>query len=136
MTPKKFWRGVFALLAAFIAWQTLTPEPEEAKSGLAFARFLAEFLFHDAAYSDKVAHFLAYAALGATAGLGDLRLGGRRRLTVMALALFGVALEFLQGLGGVRVAELADALANAGGAFAGIGGVYAFDRLRLRVRTA
>lgn len=136
MRFRTFWRGVFALFAAFVAWQTLTPDPQEAEQGLAIARFLAELFFDDAGYADKVAHFLAYAALGATAGLGDIRLAGKRRLTLLALALYGVSLEFLQGLGGVRAAEFVDALANAGGAFAGLAGVYALDRHRLRARTA
>lgn len=136
MNLRRFWRGVFALFLLFVTWQTLTPDPEEAQSGLALARFLAEFLFQNPAYGDKVAHFLAYAALGAAAGLGDMRVLGRRRTMVLLLAVYGVLLEFLQGLGGVRVAEAVDAFANASGALTGCAVVFAVDRLRLRARAA
>ena len=40
-------------------------------------------------------------------------------MAIVMLALYGVALEGLQGLGGVRDPELADALANGLGALAG-----------------
>ncbi len=136
MNFKRAWRGAFVVLLLFVTWQTLTPDPEETESGLAIARILAELLFHDAAYADKVAHFLAYAALGWSAGLGDLRVSGRRRLTVLLLAVYGMMLEFLQGLGGVRVAEFVDAIANASGALAGFAAAYAIERLRLPARLA
>jgi VanZ family protein len=127
MTYKKFWRGVFALLLLFVTWQTLTPDPDDSKSGLAIARLLAELLFHSPEYADKVAHFLAYAALGGAGGLGDMRIGGRRLAMVLCLAVYGMLLEFLQGLGGVRVAEVVDAFANAGGALAGFAGAFVVD---------
>lgn len=136
MNVKRAWRGAFALLLFFVSWQTLTSDPEEAESGLAIARLLAELLFHDAAYADKVAHFLAYAALGGSAGLGDLRVSGRRRLTLLLLAVYGMLLEFLQGLGGVRVAEFVDAFANASGALAGFAAAYAVEKMQYPSRPA
>lgn len=136
MTLRSAWRGVFALLLLFVTWQTLTPSPEETDSGLALARYLAEMLFQSAAHADKVAHFLAYSALGGAAGMGGLRLGGRRRLSVAALTVYGVLLEYLQGLGGVRDPELLDALANASGALAGFSGAFLIEKMRLRTRPA
>lgn len=136
MTLKKFWRGAFALLLLFVTWQTLTPDPEEAESGLAIARYLAELLFQNPGYADKIAHFLAYAALGGAAGLGDLRVNGKRRHAVLLLAIYGVLLELLQGLGGVRAAEFVDAFANAGGALTGFAGAFLFSSLRSRARLA
>lgn len=135
MTPRSFWRGVFALLIVFVTWQTLTPDPEETESGMALARYLAELLFDNADYADKVGHFLAYSALGGAAGLGGLRLRGRRRFSVLGLTLYGMALEYLQGLGGVRDAELLDAFANASGALAGFAGAYVVEKFQTRART-
>lgn len=118
MTMKNVWRGVFALLLIAVTWLTLTPDPEDTETGFAIARFIAETLLRNEAAADKVAHFLVYAALGATAVFADLRLAGRRLAAAAALAAYGGALEFVQGAGGVRVADPGDALANAGGAFA------------------
>ena len=136
MNLRNIWRGVFALLVCLVTWLTLTPDPDETKTGLAIARLIAQLLFHDAALGDKVAHFLAYAALGASAALGDLRIVGRRAPTVAALAAYGVFLEFMQGVGGVRVSDPADALANASGALTGCAGAFLMDRLMVRMRPA
>ena len=43
--------------------------------------------------------------------------GGR---TALALIVYGVVLELLQGLGGVRSPQIVDALANAAGVGAGV----------------
>ncbi len=118
MSFRNFWRGVFALLAVFVAWQTLTPDPENTEPSIAIARFIAEILFHDQRLADKVAHFLAYAALGGSAAFADIRINCRRFPAAMALVAYGCALEFLQGVGGVRAAEFADAFANASGVIA------------------
>jgi VanZ family protein len=132
MNLRSFWRGVFALLIVFVTWQTLTPDPDETESGMALARYLAEMLFNSPEHADKVGHFLAYSALGGTAGLGGLKLRGRRRFSVLGLTLYGMVLEYLQGLGGVRDAELLDAFANASGALAGFAGAYVIERFHAR----
>ncbi len=136
MTFRKAWRGVFALLFIVVTFLTLTPNPEDTQSGLAIARFLAQLIFHDAAFGDKVAHFLAYAALGGAATFADMRIRERRAATIVILAAYGAILEFLQGFGGVREAELADALANSMGALAAFPAALLFERLVLRMRTA
>ncbi|HNR76083.1 MAG TPA: VanZ family protein [Parvularculaceae bacterium] len=129
MTLRLFWRGAFVLLFALVTWLTLTPNPEETKPSLAIARFIAEILFHDERFSDKVAHFLAYAALGGSAVFAGLTLGGRRLFVIAALALYGASLEFLQGVGGVRAAEFGDAVANALGAVFAFPAALALERL-------
>jgi hypothetical protein len=136
MNLRSFWRGVFALLIVFVTWQTLTPDPDETESGMALARYLAVLLFNDPEYADKVGHFFAYSALGGAAGLGELKLRGRRRLSVLGLTLYGMLLEYLQGLGGVRDAELLDAFANASGALAGFAGAYVIERSYARGSTS
>lgn len=136
MSSRKVWRGVFALLFVFVTWLTLTPNPDDTAPSLAIARFLAELIFQNAAFADKIAHFLAYAALGGSAALADLRAGGRRSGVILALALYGGALEYLQGAGGVRVAEFADAVANATGALAAFPATLAIERLYDRLRPA
>jgi hypothetical protein len=122
-------RILFVLLFALVTYLTLTPNPEDAKAGFAFTRWLAIKVFGDPALADKVAHFLAYGALGAMAAWAHLALFSKRRITAVALALYGVALEGLQGLGGVRTPELADAAANGLGALAGLGGAIILGRI-------
>ncbi len=84
-------------------------------------RWISEKLFGDAALNDKVAHFAAYGVLGFSAFFAKVWLFGRQILTVIALALYGAFLEVVQGLGGVRQPEIADAIANMLGAVAGFG---------------
>lgn len=109
-------RIVFAALFAAVTYLTVTPNPENVEGGMDIARWIAAMLFGDAHYGDKVAHFLAYGALGASAALAQLRIGGRAALMVIALALYGASLEGVQALGAVRSPELLDALANSLGA--------------------
>ena len=116
MMAKDAWRFAFICLALFITWQTLTPSPEEAEPGIALARWLAEILLHDPKRADKIAHFLAYAALGGSAAFAGFSLMGRHWPVVIAIALYGAALEGVQGFGGVRSPEIADAFANGLGA--------------------
>ncbi|MEK7264720.1 MAG: VanZ family protein [Pseudomonadota bacterium] len=136
MTFKTFWRGVFALLLLFVTWQTLTPDPDNTEPSIAIARFIAELLFHDERLGDKVAHFLAYSALGGSAAFAHVELANRRWLTIAALAAYGVLLEFLQGVGGVRMPEFADALANSSGALAAYPAALFIERALSRVRAA
>ena len=121
------WRACFALLLFFVTWQTLTPDPSETEQGFALARIIAEFLFHSTALADKVGHFTAYLALGASAAFAHLRLAGRRAPVIAALALYGGFLEFMQGLGGVRSPDLADAFANSLGAIISYPAATAFE---------
>ena len=136
MAPFYVWmRAAFAGLAVLVTWLTLTSNPESAESGFAFARLMAKWLFADAAQADKAAHFLAYGALGAFACWGRLRLKTLAWATPLALAAYGGGLELLQGLGGVREAELADAVANGLGVCAGYVAAYALSRM-MALRTA
>lgn len=136
MKVRNWWRGLFLLLVVFVTWQTLTPDPDDTKSSIAIARFIAELIFHDERFGDKVAHFLAYAALGGSAALGHLQIAGRRWLTIAALASYGALLEYLQGQGGVRAPEIADALANSSGAIAAFPAALMVERLQHRSRSA
>ena len=136
MNFRMFWRGAFALLIAFVTWQTLTPDPDNTEPSIAIARFIAELLFHDARLGDKVAHFLAYSALGGSAAFAHLELANRRWLTIAALAAYGGLLEFLQGFGGVRLPELADALANSSGALAAYPAALMIERALARATAA
>ena len=136
MAPFYVWmRAAFAGLAILVTWLTLTSNPESAESGFAFARMIAKLLFADQAQADKVAHFLAYGALGAFACWGRVRLQKLVWATPLILAAYGGGLELLQGLGGVREAEFADGVANALGACAGYLGAYVVSRI-IVLRTA
>jgi peptidoglycan/LPS O-acetylase OafA/YrhL len=69
--------------------------------------------------SDKLLHFIAYAAM--SGGFALLLSGWTRRLSAaLAVAVYGVLLEYLQGMTGYRLFDPADMLANAAGAAAGL----------------
>ncbi|MEM8935249.1 MAG: VanZ family protein [Pseudomonadota bacterium] len=114
-------RLVFAVLLVIVTWLTLTPSPEQTESSIAIARWIASVFLGAPALSDKVAHFLAYAALGASAQWAQLTPPTMRYAApAILLALYGVVLEFGQGAMGVRSPEIADAAANAAGAICGV----------------
>lgn len=132
MTLTRWWRIAFIALAVFVTWQTLTPDPEDTESGMALARWIAEALFRSEAMGDKVAHFMAYAALGASAAFGQFRMLGQRGPVIAAIAVYGMSLEGLQGLGGVRDPEIADAMANAFGVIAAFAVASVLEWLPMR----
>ena len=134
MILRNLWRGLFVALFILVTWLTLTPNTDDTRDSLAIARFIAELLFRNPSLSDKVAHFLAYASLGGSAAFAHFRLFDRRAPMIVALALYGAFLEFLQGLGGVRDAELADALANSMGALAAFPTAIAIETWAVRLR--
>ena len=134
--PVAVMRALFFVLLALVTYLTLTPNPDDTKEGFAVARWVANLLFGDAALTDKVAHFLGYAALGASAYWAELKLVSRRWATGAALVFYGVALEGLQGLGGVRSPEIADAIANGIGAAAGIAGACVLVLIFKKIRGA
>jgi hypothetical protein len=128
-------RWLFVLLLGAVTFLTVTPAPEQAKVGFDLSDWIARILFGDAKFGDKVAHVAAYAALGATAAAGEIRIAGRAIGTLVALAAYGALLEGVQGLGGVRSADVADGLANLVGAVSGFG-LAAALRGALRQRAA
>ena len=130
MSSPLFWpRALFGLLFVVITFLTLTPNPVETEPGFALTRWIADFLLGDARNADKVGHFLAYASLGLAAFWARLAVFSKRWAVTLVLAAYGVLLEGLQGLGGVRSPEVADAVANVLGALAGFAGALALVRL-------
>lgn len=121
-------RAVFFGLLIFFTWKTLTPDLNEDEPSFFVARFIASLLFGDTALTDKVLHFGGYAALSFTALFARFRIANRPWAPMALLALYGLALEGLQGLGGVRAAEWSDALANALGVLFGYAIADVVDR--------
>lgn len=89
----KTWQAVGWALVGLVAWLSLTPKPPELPSILAW---------------DKAQHIAAYATLAYWYGMAFAR---HWRWPVFLTGL-GIALEFLQGFGGVRVLDVYDMLAN------------------------
>ncbi len=115
-----FWaRALFAVLFAVITFLTVTPNPDDVAAGFDLARAIAGFLLGNPDYGDKVAHFAAYGALGASAFWARLFIGGNKWITPLLLGVYGAVLEGVQGLGAVRSMEALDAIANGLGAIAG-----------------
>ena len=124
----------FALLLLIVTYLTVTPNPDDTGQGFALAQWIAEVFLGNGSIGDKVAHFMAYGALGTSAFLAQLRERGRQFLVPLALAGYGVLLEFIQGLGGVRTPELADAIANGSGAIVGFYGTSLLQIFIKKVR--
>lgn len=69
-------------------------------------------------YGDKIGHLLAYASL--TGWFSQLYARFSMQLWIfLAFVIMGVGLEIIQGMGGVRMFEYADMLANTLGAVLG-----------------
>lgn len=126
-------RAAFGALFVFVTFQTLIAEPDPIGSGLALARWISQAVLRGAVSADKVAHFVAYCALGATAFWAKVKPFGKTWPMPLGLALYGGLLEIIQGLGGVRDAEFADTVADMLGAYAGFGSaVFLLRFIRLR----
>ena len=69
--------------------------------------------------SDKLWHFITYAGLSAGFSLLVQR-PGQLLLAALGLILYGVVLEYLQGLTGYRTMDSADMLANSTGVILGL----------------
>lgn len=101
---RRTWLAGGWLLAGLVAYLSLTPHPPELS--LPFSN------------ADKLEHGFAYASL--SLWFCQIYLHGRQRAVVaVALIAFGITLEFLQGMSGYRIFELADMLANSLGVLTG-----------------
>ena len=96
---QKFWLALGVAYISLIIYLSLTPDPPQ----------VAEF-----EQSDKIKHCLAYTLLMLYfAQLYESR-GAHLRQAAAFLGM-GIALEILQGLGGIRTPEFLDAVANGAG---------------------
>jgi len=95
---KKLWLSIGYLMIIFVIYSSLTPSPVEM----------------NIEGSDKLMHMIGYFGL-----LGwFVQIYQQKKVQLILAAVFicmGVALEFLQELGGVRYFELSDMLANTTG---------------------
>ncbi len=132
---KTTFRVLFIIAFLAVTIISLIPNPADAPSGGAFARWLSLFFLGGEEHADKVNHFVAYAALG---GLGALSQWPVRRLAIfgpLALAIWGVVMEGGQGLLAARQTDGVDAIANASGAALGWAGGLVVIYLVLRMRS-
>lgn len=102
---RRAWLAGGWLLVGLVVYLSLTPHPPE----------LSSLLFP---HADKLEHGFAYASL--SLWFCQIYLSGRHR-AVLAVALIGlgIGVEFLQGLSGYRMFEVADMLANSFGVLLG-----------------
>lgn len=99
---KLIWLAIGLLYMGYVIYVTLAPRPPS---------IFTNFLY------DKAYHFLGYLCLMGWFGL--IFHSGRARIILAILfVLLGIALEFLQGMGGVRQFEVADMFANSLGVLA------------------
>ncbi len=117
---------IFVLLFILVTYLSLTTRPETNESGAAVLRWLSALLFSVPDYADKIAHFLAYGALGFFAAGARFTAIDKIWILFIALSGYGVVMEYFQLVGGVRDPDFWDAMTNAGGAFFGILGFFIF----------
>lgn len=119
MKPLTAARALFAALFVAVTYLTVTTNPDDTKAGFDLFDWIAGALLGAPQYGDKLAHFSAYAALGFMSGVARLRILDRAWPVLAGLGLWGVILEGVQRLGGVRHADALDAAANASGVAGG-----------------
>ncbi len=118
------WQAVGVLLVLVVVYLSLTPRPPQIPL--------------DIEWGDKLGHFLAYFSLMAWHVQLYRRIAARAFLLLTFIGM-GAGLEYLQALGGVRMFEWADALANSLGALSAFIAGYtrmAFALQRLEQRFA
>ena len=128
MIAKRFWRTMFAVLIVIVTYASLTPDTENLDQGGGFVKWLASILLGSDEHSDKIGHFLAYAALGFCVLPGRLALLGQLALTFFALFVYGCLMEGLQGFSVERQMSTLDAVANTTGLIAGGVASLVFER--------
>ena len=133
MMPRLAARVVFLTLLAYVALASLTPSPETVTPDPAWLREIANICFGSPDHSDKIGHMLAYAALGFFGAASRFLPSRYSWLVVLFLAAYGVGLERLQGLGGVRSQSWLDALANISGAVVGVAALLVMAALWRRI---
>jgi len=114
-----FMRLAFVAALAVVLWGSLAPVTPDAGGGVPISRILSDFLFGSPAYADKVAHFIAYAGLGALAFWSRWRVFRVRWAWPFLLAAYGGVIEVAQGFTASRVADPFDATVNLAGAALG-----------------
>jgi len=101
---RKVWLSIGWALILAVVYSTLIPSPPDLMDNISFG--------------DKIGHFVSYAVL--MLWFCQLYLGIRHRLLLsLAFILMGITLEFLQGIGGIRMYEVADMIANSMGVIIG-----------------
>jgi len=115
-----FFKIVFLILLTIVTLLSLLTSPIDGPSGSAFTRFLSKILFKAPEHADKIGHFIAYAALGFSATAAQFIRIQKSWIIFLGLSIYGYFMEYLQLLGGTRMAEFMDGISNMLGSGAGI----------------
>ena len=129
MTSTNFWRVLFVIFFIIVTYASLTPDPDTLDQSGGIMKWLASLLLGSEDHGDKIAHFLAYGALGFCIFPGRLALFGRFALTFVALLGYGFLMEWMQSFSVERQTSMLDATANTAGLIAGLGAGYLFLNL-------
>jgi len=106
---RKFWLLIGWTQIIAVVYLSLTPSPPD--------------LMNNISFGDKIGHFVAYAVL--MLWFCQLYIEIRHRVLLsLAFILMGISLEFFQDLGGGRMYEVADMIANSTGVAIGAGLTY------------
>lgn len=115
-----FFRVVSVAIAVAIVCLSLAPEVETPPEAMDLFSIIARAIFGTAEESDKVAHFVAYAALGFSSAIGWGRSLVAYAFIAASLIVGGTVMEIIQGLIGYRQADALDFAANTFGVFFGL----------------
>lgn len=116
----EFWRINAVVLAVLVAIVSLVPNPEDMGPGLDWSAWIASLIWGDPTDGDKVAHFMAYTALGFFSGLGFVKNRSTLAPVQLGIILYGAGIEVAQTFTHQRTGDLLDLAANGLGATSGV----------------
>ena len=113
-----FW--LFFLFLGILILFSLVPAQDDIPGANDIFSILGKIILGNPNMGDKIAHFVAYASVGATAFWGQVRLFGRVSATMVGLLILGGLLEFAQGSLSGRHPDFLDFIANSVGVASGL----------------
>lgn len=122
MTYAAFWRINAISVATLIFIVSLAPDTDDLDPAMSLTEWLSRIVFGTTDLGDKIAHFLAYAALGFFSVLGWGRSARALTTTLAFIIVYGLLLEILQLIGGSRTGDVLDLLADSLGGLLGMAG--------------
>lgn len=139
VVSRAFQRFMFWLFFVFLGVViifSLIPAQDDIPGANDIFSILGKWLLGDPNLGDKIAHFVAYASVSATAIWGRVKLFGYAAATMLGLLLLGAGLEFAQGMLSGRHPDFLDFIANSVGIAIGLcgAGVVLFFCTRLSGR--
>ena len=117
---QRFMFFLFFIFLGIVILFSLIPAQDDIPGANDIFSLLGKLIFGDPSKGDKIAHFVAYASVSATAFWGQVKLLKRISFTLLGLIVLGALLEFAQGTLSGRHTDLLDFVANSAGIIIGV----------------